>query len=235
VSGGNTLFAIQRWKEEGVDCLIREAAARGAVMTGGSAGAICWFDGGHSDSMDPETYREPMIAAAQALVVPVAHQTTTDEASVVTAGNAPKSWVYIRVSGLGMLPGLVCPHHDRTQSNGRPRYQDFDAMLQRHRGERAVTVDHWAALVVLDGRYHVFATPGKEGSCVRRGEDCSFVTDGSGVPAVWWKEVSADGASVVRHSVPPEGGLLEDLLKVADEIVVDPLEAICAAENPTKY
>jgi hypothetical protein len=24
-----------------------------------------------------------------------------------------KKWSYIRVPGLGFLPGLVCPHHDR--------------------------------------------------------------------------------------------------------------------------
>ena len=24
-----------------------------------------------------------------------------------------KKWRYIRVPGLGFLPGLVCPHHDR--------------------------------------------------------------------------------------------------------------------------
>lgn len=33
----------------------------GAVLTGGSAGAICWFDGGHSDSMDPATYKNNML------------------------------------------------------------------------------------------------------------------------------------------------------------------------------
>jgi len=50
VSGGNTLFAHERWKATGVDAMMRDAAKRGCVMTGGSAGAICWFDGGHSDS-----------------------------------------------------------------------------------------------------------------------------------------------------------------------------------------
>ena len=56
VSGGNTLYAMRRWAQLGVDVLLREAAARGVVLSGGSAGAICWFDGGHSDSMDPDTY-----------------------------------------------------------------------------------------------------------------------------------------------------------------------------------
>ena len=54
VSGGNTLFAIDRWVKIGLAPLLKAAAARGAVLTGGSAGAICWFDSGHSDSMDPD-------------------------------------------------------------------------------------------------------------------------------------------------------------------------------------
>ena len=42
VSGGNTLFAVKRWKALGVHKLLRAAMDRGAVMCGGSAGAICW-------------------------------------------------------------------------------------------------------------------------------------------------------------------------------------------------
>ncbi|CUI14319.1 peptidase, putative [Bodo saltans] len=256
VSGGNTLFAVKRWREIGVDVLIKNAAARGAVMTGGSAGAICWFDGGHSDSMDPETYREYMLRAAGLLpptaattMTTTSEGTSTDEASEAPVGAPSKSWKYIRISGLGLLPGLLCPHHDRTQSNGRPRYADFDEMLLRHQGERGIVIDHWAALVVEEGRYHVFSTPNKEGSCVvvaaassssdaaapqdSKTTTSTFVTDGSGVPAVWWKEV-IDG-EVVRHSVPFEGGSLEELLKQAESIDLDPLEELCAAENPTQY
>ena len=55
VSGGNTLYAVDRWRALGLDGLLKDAAERGTVMTGGSAGCICWFDGGHSDSMDPGT------------------------------------------------------------------------------------------------------------------------------------------------------------------------------------
>ena len=61
VSGGNTLYAIDRWEYLGLDELLRGAAHRGKVMAGGSAGAICWFDGGHSDSGDPETFRSFML------------------------------------------------------------------------------------------------------------------------------------------------------------------------------
>jgi dipeptidase E len=42
------------------------------------------------------------------------------------------SWEYVRVEALGILPGLVCPHFDKTQSNGVLRAADFDAMLKRY-------------------------------------------------------------------------------------------------------
>ncbi|KAG7347930.1 peptidase S51 dipeptidase E family protein [Nitzschia inconspicua] len=62
VGGGNTLYAIDRWNHLGLVPLLRKAMERGTVLTGGSAGAIVWFDGGHSDSMDPDTYACPMVA-----------------------------------------------------------------------------------------------------------------------------------------------------------------------------
>lgn len=41
VSGGNTSFAMRRWRRLGLDGMMREAVARrGVVMAGGSAGAI---------------------------------------------------------------------------------------------------------------------------------------------------------------------------------------------------
>ena len=40
-------------KELGIDAFIREASENGTVLCGGSAGAICWFQEGHSQSMNP--------------------------------------------------------------------------------------------------------------------------------------------------------------------------------------
>jgi len=51
VGGGNTLRMMRVWRRLGVDKLLRSAWERGAVLCGISAGAICWFDSGHSDSM----------------------------------------------------------------------------------------------------------------------------------------------------------------------------------------
>src|ERR1700691_1480775 len=51
VGGGNTLMMMRLWRRLGVDRLLRRAYATGTVLCGISAGSICWFDSGHSDSM----------------------------------------------------------------------------------------------------------------------------------------------------------------------------------------
>jgi dipeptidase E len=51
VGGGNTLLMMRLWRRLGVDKLLRAAYEKGIVLSGISAGAICWFESGHSDSM----------------------------------------------------------------------------------------------------------------------------------------------------------------------------------------
>ena len=51
VGGGNTLMMMRRWRRLGVDAVLEEAYRRGIVLSGLSAGCICWFSWGHSDSM----------------------------------------------------------------------------------------------------------------------------------------------------------------------------------------
>ena len=51
VGGGNTLQMMRIWRRLGVDKLLISAYENGTVLSGISAGAICWFDSGHSDSM----------------------------------------------------------------------------------------------------------------------------------------------------------------------------------------
>jgi dipeptidase E len=50
VTGGNTLNAITLWKAHGLDVVLRKAWEKGILLTGPSAGAICWFEEGLSDS-----------------------------------------------------------------------------------------------------------------------------------------------------------------------------------------
>ena len=51
VGGGNTLMMMRLWRRLGVDKFLRAAYEKGIVLSGASAGSICWFDSGHSDSM----------------------------------------------------------------------------------------------------------------------------------------------------------------------------------------
>jgi dipeptidase E len=51
VGGGNTLMMMRLWRRLGVDKLLIAAYENGTVLSGISAGSICWFDSGHSDSM----------------------------------------------------------------------------------------------------------------------------------------------------------------------------------------
>lgn len=50
VGGGNTLRMMKLWRRLGIDKLLDKARKRGAVLCGLSAGAICWFRYGNSDS-----------------------------------------------------------------------------------------------------------------------------------------------------------------------------------------
>ncbi len=51
VGGGNTVFMLGHWKKSGLLSYIEEAYARGVLVCGLSAGAICWFEEMYSDSV----------------------------------------------------------------------------------------------------------------------------------------------------------------------------------------
>ncbi|HEY7220022.1 MAG TPA: peptidase E [Candidatus Binatia bacterium] len=50
VGGGNTKSLLALWRDWGVVEILREAWQSGVVLTGVSAGAICWFEQGLTDS-----------------------------------------------------------------------------------------------------------------------------------------------------------------------------------------
>src|SRR5436189_302774 len=54
VSGGNTANMLAIWRVHGIDALLREAWERGVVLFGASAGMICWFEAGVTDSFGPQ-------------------------------------------------------------------------------------------------------------------------------------------------------------------------------------
>lgn len=61
VGGGNTLMMMKLWRKLGVDTILKEAYKSGIVMCGISAGAICWFKFGNSDSRRFTNPSAPLI------------------------------------------------------------------------------------------------------------------------------------------------------------------------------
>ena len=54
VGGGNTKSMLAIWNEWGMSDLLNNAYNEGVIMSGVSAGAICWFTRGITDSWDDE-------------------------------------------------------------------------------------------------------------------------------------------------------------------------------------
>ena len=50
VGGGNTKSMLAVWREWGLDKILSDAYNTGIIMSGVSAGAICWFENGITDS-----------------------------------------------------------------------------------------------------------------------------------------------------------------------------------------
>jgi dipeptidase E len=57
VGGGNTASMLAVWRAHELDSVLREAWEAGIVLTGWSAGAICWFEDGVTDSFGPALAR----------------------------------------------------------------------------------------------------------------------------------------------------------------------------------
>lgn len=56
VGGGNTLMMMKIWRKFWIDNILKEAYKKNIVLSGTSAGAICWFKFGNSDS---RRYKNP--------------------------------------------------------------------------------------------------------------------------------------------------------------------------------
>jgi dipeptidase E len=54
IGGGNTVNMLAIWRQHGVDRALLAAWQAGVVMSGMSAGGVCWFEGFTTDSFGPE-------------------------------------------------------------------------------------------------------------------------------------------------------------------------------------
>jgi peptidase E len=54
VGGGNTADMLAIWRTHGVDRALKSAWESGVILAGASAGAMCWFEAGLTDSFGPD-------------------------------------------------------------------------------------------------------------------------------------------------------------------------------------
>ncbi|MDB4877964.1 MAG: peptidase [Gemmatimonadetes bacterium] len=96
-SGGNTLNQQAIWKAQGIDLVLRQAWDRGIVLGGASAGSLCWFEEGTTDSRPKE------LTTVQGLgFIKGSHCPHYDKES----GRRP---LYHKLIGSGaMKPGYAC-------------------------------------------------------------------------------------------------------------------------------
>lgn len=224
-AGGNTLYAVDRWKKLGIDNLMKSATLeRNTVLVGGSAGFISLCDGGHSDSMEPSTFKNP--------VGPLLNP------DIDVRDEVNSKWEYIRVPGISVIDGLCCPHYDTNQSNGKFRSDDFNDMMRRHSGENGLAIDEWAALVIERGETFRVLTGEDASDCpIASGCDSgsvspngTFAFNSTGKPGVWTLSVTENGE--VLKTLVPRNGTVGDILKKAKYIVQDPMVQVARAQNP---
>jgi peptidase E len=53
IGGGNTAFMLGIWKKNKLENIFKDAYEKGIILSGVSAGAVCWFDWILSDSVGP--------------------------------------------------------------------------------------------------------------------------------------------------------------------------------------
>ena len=54
VNGGSVANLLAVWRVHGLDQILRRVWQAGVVLAGVSAGSICWFEGGTTDSFGPD-------------------------------------------------------------------------------------------------------------------------------------------------------------------------------------
>ena len=116
VGGGNTLKMMTLWRKLGVDKILEKASEKGVVMSGVSAGAVCWFRHANSDSL---LFSNPSASL-------------------------------IKVTCLGLVPFLCCPHYDTEKG----RKLNLKEMIKKVSGV-AIALDNCAAIEIIDKQYKI--------------------------------------------------------------------------------
>lgn len=119
VGGGNTAKLLKVWKKTGADKVLIDADKKGIILSGVSAGAICWSIYGLSDSLRFNNSKANLI----------------------------------RVTGLGLINILYCPHYDFEPH----RKAGLKKIMKKTSGV-AIAVENCCALEIIDDKYRIISS-----------------------------------------------------------------------------
>lgn len=119
VGGGNTLKMMTAWKKLGVNKILEKALKKDIVLCGLSAGSICWFNYGSSDSRK------------------------------FTSGSKK----LIKVTGLGFINALNCPHYD-----SEPQRQTSLKKMMRKNSLVAIVLEDCCAFQIQNDTYKILTS-----------------------------------------------------------------------------
>ncbi len=134
VAGGDTGKMMEFWKEHGIGEGLTDAALRGVVMSGGSAGMLAWMKQGHSDSL---SYRVPEGEDWEYIFVP--------------------GMGYVDVTAVPHFDTKKDGTDIKRSDDFKGRFVANDSLP-----ELGLGIDNMAALSVIDGNYRVVSVPDKE-------------------------------------------------------------------------
>lgn len=109
VEGGSVANLLAVWRVHGLDEILREAAAAGVVLCGSSAGSLCWFEGGTTDSFGPDlrpvTGGLGLVAASNTPHYDSEPQRRPTYQALVASGQLPAGWAADDHVGLHFVDG----------------------------------------------------------------------------------------------------------------------------------
>jgi dipeptidase E len=140
VGGGNTRSMLAVWKHWNFDGVLHEAWGRGTVVCGSSAGSICWFEEGLTDSVAGELTPMSCLGWLRGSYCP--HYD----------GEKERRPSYQRLVGAGMMrPGIACDDNAALHFRGT-ELEAIVAGLPQARAYRVERVGESARETPLDTR-----------------------------------------------------------------------------------
>jgi dipeptidase E len=97
VGGGNTKSMLALWREWTLDHILLQAANNGTILTGLSAGAICWFEFGITDSIPGKLSALPCLGYLSGSCAPHYDgeaQRRPDFQRMVASGELPSGFAF---------------------------------------------------------------------------------------------------------------------------------------------